>query len=234
MCGDFSFYQFPSPEYWRRLFGSAPPSLLYAFKAPEQVTARVLRDGTVNRSFLDAAIFAEQFLQPLEPHRNQIAVVILEFGALPKSAYPDARSFVADLDRFLDRLPRGFRYSVEVRNAEFLAPDYFHCLTTHGIAHVFNAWARMPELFEQIAIPEAFTAGYTVCRALLRRGRSYEDAVKLFTPYEQIQDPNPPGRDAIRKLIAWAKENKAAAFIFVNNRFEGNAPRTIEGIVEEG
>ncbi len=83
------------------------------------------------------------------------------------------------------------------------------------------------------AVPEAFTADYTVCRALLRRGRSYEDAVKLFTPYEQIQDPNPEGREAIRKLIAWAKENRAAAFIFVNNRFEGNAPRTIEAIVEE-
>ena len=27
VCGDFSFYQFPSPEYWKKLFGSAPPGL---------------------------------------------------------------------------------------------------------------------------------------------------------------------------------------------------------------
>ena len=37
VCGDFSFYQFPSAEYWRRLFHSASSELLYAFKVPEDV-----------------------------------------------------------------------------------------------------------------------------------------------------------------------------------------------------
>jgi uncharacterized protein YecE (DUF72 family) len=231
VCGDFSFYQFPSRQYWQRLFASAPPTLQYAFKAPEQVTARVLRDGARNRSFLDAGLFAEQFLTPLEPYRGQVALLILEFGTLSKSAYPDVRAFLPDLDRFLNALPPGFRYSVEIRNPEFLAPDYFHCLAAHGIAHVFNAWTRMPDLPTQIRIADAFTADYAVCRALLRRGRSYEDAVKLFSPYEVIQDPNPEGREAIRELIEWAQANRAAAFIFVHNRFEGNAPRTVEAFV---
>ncbi len=241
VCGDFSFYQFPTPGFWQRLFSSAPETLRYAFKAPEQVTARVFpsqarygaQAGTVNRSFLDAAIFEEQFLAPLDAYRGRIALLILEFGTFSQSSYPDVRAFVADLDRFLAKLPRRFRYSVEIRNADFLAPDYFQCLAAHGIAHVFNSWTRMPALPIQLQIPEAFTAGYTVCRALLRPGRSYADAVKLFSPYEQIQDPNPEGRQAIRQLIEWAKQNRAAAFLFVNNRFEGNAPRTIEGIVEE-
>jgi uncharacterized protein YecE (DUF72 family) len=240
VCGDFSFYQFPTPEFWRRLFGSAPETLRYAFKAPEQVTAKVFpsqprygeQGGTVNRSFLDAGIFEDQFLAPLEPYRERVAVLILEFGTFSQSSYPDARAFVADLDRFLARLPHRFRYSVEIRNAEFLTPEYFQCLAAHGIAHVFNSWTRMPALAAQLQNPEAFTADYTVCRALLRPGRSYADAVKLFSPYEQIQDPNPDGRQAIRQLIEWAKQNRAAAFIFVNNRFEGNAPRTIEAVVE--
>ena len=41
VCGDFSFYQFPSAEYWRKLFHAAPQSLLYAFKVPEDVTVKV-------------------------------------------------------------------------------------------------------------------------------------------------------------------------------------------------
>ena len=32
VCGDFSFYQFPSEDYWRKLFASAPHSLRFAFK----------------------------------------------------------------------------------------------------------------------------------------------------------------------------------------------------------
>src|SRR5437764_5170632 len=34
VCGDFAFYQFPSPEYWKRLFEETPSSLLFAFKVP--------------------------------------------------------------------------------------------------------------------------------------------------------------------------------------------------------
>src|ERR1700738_1773781 len=41
VCGDFSFYQFPSEEYWRRLFSSAPRSLKYALKVPEEITVRI-------------------------------------------------------------------------------------------------------------------------------------------------------------------------------------------------
>ncbi len=238
VCGDFSFYQFPSDDYWRRLFLSAPETLRFAFKAPEQITAKVFpsharygaRGGLANSSFLDAALFEELFLGPLVPYRERIATLILEFGAFSRAAYPEARDFLRDLDRFLAAIPRQFRYSVEIRNPEYLGGDYFACLRNHGVAHVFNAWSRMPELGEQLQLPDAFTAEHTVCRALLRRGRSYENAVRLFSPYQEIKDPNPAGRQALRDLIENSLNDRRAAFIFVNNRFEGSAPRTIEAL----
>lgn len=241
VCGDFSFYQFPSEQYWRRLFASALGSLRFAFKVPEQITAKVFPEhprygaqgGTVNRGFLDAALLKDSFLAPLAPYRDQVAALILEFGTFSRQSYAHVREFVEDLDRFLEALPRAFRYSVEIRNPEFLGPDYFACLARHQVAHVFNAWTRMPELSEQIRRTDALTTDFTVCRALLRRGRDYARAVESFSPYEDIQDPNPAGRQAIRDLIEWARTNRQAAFIFVNNRFEGNAPRTIEAIVDE-
>ena len=41
VCGDFSFYQFPTPEFWKKLFTSAPPQLQFALKVPEEVTVEV-------------------------------------------------------------------------------------------------------------------------------------------------------------------------------------------------
>src|SRR5271157_299074 len=38
VCGDFSFYQFPSAEFWRKLFTTAPGTLRFAFKVPEEIT----------------------------------------------------------------------------------------------------------------------------------------------------------------------------------------------------
>jgi hypothetical protein len=80
-------------------------------------------------------------------------------------------------------------------------------------------------------LPDVFTADFMVVRALLRQGRPYEEAVARFAPYEQVQDPNPETRLALRDLIAQAKERSQPSYIFVNNRLEGNAPGTIEAIV---
>src|SRR5581483_4139151 len=123
--------------------------------------------------------------------------------------------------------------AVEIRNQDFLTPEYFACLRRHGVAHVFNAWTRMPELSEQLQLPDVYTADFTVARALLRRGRPYEEAVARFSPYKQIQDPNPAVRNAVRNLISRARERNEPSYIFVNNRLEGNAPQTVEAIVED-
>ena len=90
----------------------------------------------------------------------------------------------------------------------------------------------MPELRHQMAIPDSVTADFLVSRALLRRGRVYENAVRLFSPYTEIQDPNPEAREAMRVLIGRARENKQFLFLFVNNRLEGNAPLTILSLVD--
>jgi uncharacterized protein YecE (DUF72 family) len=239
VCGDFSFYQFPPESYWQRLFGSAPATLQYAFKVPEEITVNKYsrhprygeRAGAANPSFLDALLLRNVFLDLLEPYRDRIAVLIFEFGAFPQQCYNDDREFVAALDPFLASLPDGLRYAVEIRNQEFLTPEYFGCLRRHGIAHVFNAWTRMPEIGEQMALPEVYTADFTVARALLRRERPYEQAVAKFSPYKEVQDPNPEARQALRDLISHARERHQPSYIFVNNRLEGNAPETIEGII---
>jgi uncharacterized protein YecE (DUF72 family) len=240
VCGDFTFYQFPPASYWQRLFASAPASLKYAFKVPDEITINLYprhprygdHAGEANPSFLDARLLRNGFLDLLEAYRERIAVLIFEFTAFPKQCYSDPREFAAGLDPFLASLPNGFHYAVEIRNQEFLSAEYFACLHRHRMAHVFNAWTRMPELNEQMQLPEVYTANFTVARALLRRGRPYEQAVAKFSPYKEIQDPNPDARQALRNLISRAKERHEPSYIFVNNRLEGNAPQTIEAIVD--
>ena len=240
VCGDFSFYQFPSPDYWRKLFHSAPSTLQFAFKVPEDVTVKQFprhprygpRAGDTNSSFLDAGIFQNAFLDLLDPYRPRVAALILEFSSFARNCYPDVGAFIRELDPFLRALPRTFRYAVEIRNPEFLSPEYFACLRGHGVAHVFNAWTRMPEIGRQLHLRDAYTADFTLARALLRRGRPYEDAVAKFTPYASVQEPNPETRDALRLLIARARQRHEPSYIFVNNRLEGNAPQTIESITD--
>ena len=240
VCGDFAFYQFPSPEFWAKLFGLAPEGFRFAFKVPEQVTCKMFpsharygqQAGKDNESFLDAELLKEMFLRPLWPYHSRTALLIFEFGAFSRRAIAEPGEFLERLDPFLAALPPQFRYAVEVRNPEFLQPDYFGCLRARGVAHVYNAWSRMPELRQQMALPQSATADFLVCRALLRQGRPYEEAVAIFSPYSEIRDPNPGARDSLRLLIRRAREERHMAFLFVNNRLEGNAPLTIMAVTE--
>lgn len=239
VCGDFAFYQFPSEEYWQKLFAQTPARFRFAFKVPEQITCKVFpsharygpQAGQENPAFLDAHVLYEMFLRPLLPYREKIAVLIFEFGTFSKRSFEELPQFLEQLDPFLASLPPEFRYAVEIRNPDYLEPDYFACLRKHGVAHVYNAWSRMPELKYQMAIPDSVTADFLVSRALLRRGRVYEEAVEVFSPYTEVLDPNPEARDSMRVLIGRARENKQFLFLFVNNRLEGNAPTTILSVI---
>ena len=240
VCGDFAFYQFPSAEFWRSLFAHVPAAFRFAFKVPEQITCKVFpqharygaQAGRENEAFLDARVLREMFLRPLWPYHEKTALLIFEFGAFGRRSFAGLSEFLDRLDPFLAALPPHFRYAVEIRNPEFLEKDYFACLRGHRVAHVYNAWSKMPELRHQMAIPGSVTADFLVSRALLRHGRVYQDAVGLFAPYTEIQDPNPEARESMRILIGRARENKQFLFLFVNNRLEGNAPLTILSLVE--
>lgn len=238
VCGDFSFYQFPSADDWKRLFGESPPTLQIALKAPEEISVgrwpahprHGSRGGSVNPAFLDADRFRRGFLDLLEPYHDRVAAVIVEFGTFPRSVFPDAEAFAGRLDEFLAAIPTGHRLAVEIRNPDFLQEAYYAVLARRGVAHVLSAWTRMPELGVQIQDDRAFTADFTVVRALLSRGRTYEQAVARFEPYQTAQAPDPAARSALVAIGRRALVERRPTFVFVNNRLEGNAPTTIEAV----
>jgi len=104
-------------------------------------------------------------------------------------------------------------------------------LVDNGAGHVFNSWTRMPDLEEQLALTSEFRFPNLVSRLLLKPGVKYEKAVEIFSPYDRIQDEHPDIRAAAADLIRRALEQGVPAFVFVNNRCEGCAPKTIEGIL---
>jgi uncharacterized protein YecE (DUF72 family) len=241
VCGDFAFYQFPSPPYWAKLFGSTPESFTLSLKVPEDITvarwpshARYgTKAGTDNSNFLSVELLKTLFLRRLVPYAKRVAALIFEFGTFPKSQFPTPADFYRRLEGFLGELPGGFRYAVEIRNPEYLRPEYLGLLNHFGVAHVLNAWTRMPLLEDQAELPGIFDADFTVVRALLAKGRGYDDAVQSFQPYDHIQEINPGVRAALAKIASQARIRKKPAFLYVNNRLEGHSPGTIEAVIDQ-
>ncbi|HSH93672.1 MAG TPA: DUF72 domain-containing protein, partial [Roseimicrobium sp.] len=193
------------------------------------------RAGRENPHFLDASRFADAFLAPCETIRSKVGLLMFEFSRFQAGEFARGAEFVEALDAFLGKLPKGWPYGIEMRNRHWLRPEYFAVLAKHGITHIYNAWADMPPVEEQMAIEGSETnPSLLAARFLLREGRKYEEAVRSFQPYSEIKDPNPAGRAAATDLAkrVLKSKGKKKALIFVNNRFEGHSPGTIRAIVD--
>ena len=243
VCVDAAYYDFPRHEYLQKLADAVPDDFQFGFKVTDAVTIRKfpnlprfgIRAGNRNENFLNADLFATAFLKPCEEIRKKVGVLMFEFSRFYPTDYEHGRDFVSALDGFLEKLPGGWPYAIEMRNKHWLQPDYFQCLSRHGVAHVFNSWDAMPPVSEQMSLPGSRTNLHLcAARFLLRPGRKYEDAVKTFQPYDKVKEPNPEARAAGKALIAEGKvKADRKTFIYVNNRLEGNALATIAAMMGE-
>ncbi len=243
VCVDAAYYTFPTRQHLERMAGQVPEDFFFGFKVTDAVTIKTYPKldrfgdlaGKANEKFLNADLFVTAFLHPCQSVRSKVGLLMFEFSRFWPTDYEHGRDFIADLDKFLGQLPKGWPYGVEMRNRNWLKPEYFECLARHQIAHVFNSWEAMPPVGEQMAMPGSRTnPDLTAARFLLKPGRRYEEAVQTFQPYDRTKEVNGKARKAGAALITdGLKATGRRTFIYVNNRLEGNAPLTIEAMVEE-
>ncbi len=237
---DASFYAAPTPEVLRGWGERLPAGFPCVSKVWQQLTVHTWtraqdpnKAGMPNPDFLNPALFIESIGEPCIAHfSDNLGPLVFEVQQIPRTSGLGPREFADRLDAFFGRLPRELAYAVEVRNEEFLTPAYFAVLREHDVAHVLSSWTRMPPIGAQLDLPGALTAPFIVARALLRPGRSYDDAVDAFSPYDRVLDADPGVRTDLVRLAQLALSVNVPAYILVNNRLEGSAPLTILAVVQ--
>ncbi len=239
VCLDGGFYQFPTAAMLDGIFSQVPDDFRLTIKVTEDITVRQFpslprygkRAGQRNERFLDADLFVASFLGPLEPYRARMGAIIFEFSQFHEGEWRNLREFIAALDAFLARLPKGWNFAVEVRNRGLVRAEYFDVLRRHGIAHTFNSWSRMPPVAEQMAVEGSFTTDFAAARFLLKPGRTYEQAVEKFKPYREVKEPFLEAREEISKLLTPTPRVGNRRYIYVNNRLEGCSLWTIYAVI---
>ena len=240
VCGDFAFYQFPRAEYWQALFDGTPSSLTFGLKVPESITVARWpnharygeKAGQENESFLDTALLRSQFIRLLEPYAERVAVLIFEFGTFAKATFPSVNDFLNRLDDFLGALPA--RLPLRHRDPQPRVPGAGLFLLPG------RAW-RGP-CAERLdadagaggpARPRGRDGGFQRRACPAEQGCTYEKAVEAFEPYREGQGAERVGAGTGSRQVALrAMERQKPAFVFVNNRLEGNAPTTIEAVAD--
>jgi uncharacterized protein YecE (DUF72 family) len=239
---DHTYYAFPSQQQLTTYQKETPPDFKFIFKAPEQATIyrypRLPRygkvAGTANEHFLDPHFLEDSFLNPLKTLEKKAGAVVFEFSKFRTGMIESGSEFVRRLATFLSavRKKTDIPLAIEIRNKNWLVGDYFKVLKDNEVAHVFNSWTEMPEVGEQWNLALPFDLPFSIVRLLLKPGTAYQTAVDTFSPYDKLHLELTQTRQASAKLIRASMEKTKLAYVLVNNRFEGCAPKTIEGILD--
>ncbi len=237
---DRSYYAPVSDEELRHYSTLVPASFGACFKAPAAVTSAVVpafRAGTTrpapNPDYFSLERLESDLLAPLDrSFATHTDLVILEFPPVPSALGLEVAAFLDRLDSLLERLPRAFRYAVELREPRFLTAAYRRILDRHGVGHTYNYWARMPMPAEQrTQVP--LRAGVPACvRLLMRPGTTYEAQREAFKPFNRIVEADLRMRRDVVSLVKDAAGRQIPLCVLVNNKAEGSAPLTIRALAE--
>jgi len=245
---DRNFYRALTASQYARYAAMVPDDFRFMVKAPSLVTDATVRDEggrgmQANPVFLSSEIARQDFVLPaLEGLGHRIGVLVFQLSPIPGHLLADQPALLARIAAMLESLPDitstapDAVIAVEVRDPQLLNPAFADMLRSVGATFCMGLHAKMPPIEEQLPMLRALWPGPLVCRWNLHRrhGRfGYEDAEKLYGPFDRIVDPDPETRAALAKVIAGTTRAGQNAFVTVSNNAEGCAPLTIAQLARD-
>ena len=212
---DSTFYHPPTQRIASHWAAATPKDFTFSLKLSRVITH--------DRHLRDCQPLVRDFLVALEPLRSKIGSILVQLPA----AFKPSRDEDA-LRAFLASLPRDWDFAVEFRDPAWHAPRIVHRLQEHRVCWV---WPDTESLEHQADgafewLPQ--TTDYLYIRLLGDQKTRYTMDGSHAYRYDRMLW----ARD--RSLQNWAVKvrhhlgESRRVYLYVNNHFEGNAPRTCQ------
>lgn len=212
---DSTFYRAPAASTVRGWYAKTPANFVFAAKVPQTITHE--------KMLVDCGEELKRFLGVMDLLGEKLGPLVFQFLYFNKTKFANAAAFLARLRPFLEKLPAGCRFAVEIRNKYWLVPALADALRERGVALGLIDHSWMPPVEELLQEIDPITADFTYIRWLGDR--------KGMKDRTQCWDKTIVGRR--RELRAWAEAcrnflaRRIAVFAFANNHYAGHAPDTV-------
>ncbi|MBD3234748.1 MAG: DUF72 domain-containing protein [candidate division Zixibacteria bacterium] len=224
---DATYYRIPSGSTVDGWAAKTPDSFTFAAKFPRSIVhGGEGREPNPDVILQPDATYEtrDKFLGVMSRLDEKLGPLLLQFPYLPKRVYAGRKQFFEKLDKFLTDLPDDFRYAVEIRNRNWLKPDFVELCKKHNAALVLADQGWMPHGDEIAKMIEPVTTDFSYIRLLGDR-KKIEDITSTWD--KEVIDHED-------SLMRWAnlmedltERFRAQIYIYANNHYAGHAPATI-------
>jgi uncharacterized protein YecE (DUF72 family) len=226
---DTTYYGIPRRETVAAWAERTPASFTLCAKFPRGIVHR----GEGPRPDADSLLVwdavggeTERFLGIMAALGPKCGPLILQFPYFNRKLFAEPGPFLERLDAYLGRLPRDFRYGVEIRNRNWVAAPLIQLLRRHRAALVLVDLAYMPHPADLPAGLDPVTSDFSYCRLIGDR-HATEKLTRSFDRVVLDQGP---------RLARWAAflqslhSRVETTYVFVNNHYAGYAPGTLDDL----
>ena len=249
---DRAFYRPLTASQYAAYAAQVGDDFRFVVKAPAQVTDATVRGkhGQAvrgNPDFLSAELAVQLFAQPaLQGLQNKLGVLVFQISPLPADLHPRIPELLQRMALMLKALPSLTEQApdavvaVEVRDPIWLdpefAPAFAQLLRKAGATYCLGLHAKMPPIEGQLPMLRVLWPGPLVCRWNLNRlhgAYGYEEAAKLYLPYDSLVDVDLDTRATLAKVINATTNAGHHAYVTINNKAEGCAPLSIAALATQ-
>lgn len=225
---DRTYYRPISTEQFQDYAAAVPDDFRFLVKAD-----RLLTSPEANPLFLDSSYAIQEVVGPMmDGLGDKAGPLLFQFSPIPPNLVGGHDEFADRLHRFLDALPAGLIYAVELRTPAFLTERYALMLEETGAAHCYTVHPAMSSLERQLQVVRAFEQPALVVRWMLHAGLKYQVAKDRYEPFDRIVDEDTDSLERIAVAALDALVAEKGVFVVVNNKAEGSSPLSVFRLAE--
>ena len=251
---DRAFYRPLSAQQYAHYAAQVGDGFRFSVKAPALVTDAIVRGESgrsprfsqPNPAFLSPELAMQEFVQPaVKGLGPKLGALVFQISPLPAALLADMPTLLQRLATMLHGLPSrealrsqapDAMVAVEVRDPQWLIPEFADVLRAAGATYCLGLHAKLPPIEGQLPMLRALWPGPLVCRWSLNRRHGafgYKDAVQRYSPFDKLVDEDIETRSILARIIIATTHAGHPVYATLNNKAEGSAPLSVVALARE-
>jgi len=212
---DMTFYRIPTRAMVDAWNQRTPADFRFAAKIPQVIThEKILRDCQAELA---------QFTEVMSRFGAKLGPLLFQFPYFSKRHFANAQAFLDRLEPFLEQLPTGFRFALELRNRWWITRRLLDLLRAHGVALALTDHPWMPPIQELLRQHDVVTADFAYIRWLGDR-----QAMEAMTQtWDRLVVDRTQDTKAWAAVVRQFLGRDLSVYGFYNNHYAGHSPGSI-------